>query len=122
MTIVDKLRTIALKLQWAKPLAFALAAASLALVAYIILGNTGIAANDQYLFPSVILLLWSLSLGGFTQTFVHVPEPPNKEQGFFKRLGLGFKRLYYYFLALAFFGLSIAVIFASLRAFRIWGG
>lgn len=122
MTIIDRLRGLALKMQWAKPFAFITGLTALSLVIYIIFEDTGIAADDRYLYPSVLLLLWSLSLGSFVQTFVHVPESPTKAVGFFKRIGRRLQRFYYYILAVTLIGLTLGLIYVSMRAMRIWAG
>lgn len=120
MTVIDKMRSIALKMQWFKPIALVLIVVSIGLFGYIIFADSGIAKDDQYLYPSVLLLMWSLSTGAFVHTFANVPEPASKELGFFKRVGIGFKRFYYYIVGLATVGLTAALLFASFRAIRLF--
>lgn len=120
--MIDKLRTAVLKVQWLKPIFVVIAVASIAMFAYVIFGQSGMAKDDYYLLPSVVMLLWSLVACALLFTFVHVPEKPDKSIGFFRRIGIRCKRGYYYILAILSLGTTLAMLLVSFRVVRIWLG
>ena len=80
---------------------------SLCMVGYILIGKSGVAENDYYLIPSILTALWSFSIYWWLYTFPNVPDTADKSLGFFKRFA---------------FGISLVIIFFTLRALRVWSG
>ncbi len=117
--MIDKMRFVAQKMQWVKPIAIVAAFCAVGLIGYIVSADSGIATDDRYLYPSVLLLLWSFSVLGFIRTFVHVPDASDGSLGFFRRIGRALVRFYYYLLSFVMLGLTIGVVFASIRALRL---
>jgi hypothetical protein len=120
MKIIDSFRLVVLKIQWLKPIALVFVVASLGLFGYIIFGSSGIAKDDYYLIPSVLVLGWSMSLCSILYTFPFVPESPGKDAGFFKRMVIRIKRFYYFLLAMVAVGITGALLIFSIRALRVW--
>ncbi|MCJ8270774.1 MAG: hypothetical protein MJK04_15390 [Psychrosphaera sp.] len=120
--MIDKIRTIVLKVQWLKPVMVVLAVAALGLFGYIIFGQTGVAKNDYYLLPSVVALIWSLVACAFLFTFPFVPDKPDKSIGFFRRCGIRIKRGYYHILSVLCLFASLALVVVTSRAVGVWLG
>lgn len=120
--MLDKLKKIAIKLQWLKPITLLMMLISFAMTGYVLLAQSGIAENDYYLIPSILSVLWSFSVYWCLYTFPNVPEKADKSLGFFKRFVIGCKRFSYYIVTLFASGLSLVIILFTVRALRVWSG
>jgi len=118
--MVDRLRAIALKTQWLKPFTNTLVLASFFLFIYVIFGETSIAADDLYLIPSLLILIWSLLCCSFLYTFPYVPIKSTKADGLIKQIKTQIIRGYYYLLMLIAVLASLAVLLVSIRIISIW--
>ena len=120
MKLIDKAKLVAIKLQWLKPIAMLLVILSVGMFGYVIFGKSGMAADDQYLLPSVMVLIWAILLCAFLFTFKHVPGPIESEQGFFTRLKIRLQRFYYFVLLLLCLATTLAIVMMSFRALNVW--
>ncbi|WDE01261.1 hypothetical protein [Thalassomonas actiniarum] len=118
--MIDKLRLLALKVQWFKGVALVIGLASLALIAYILIGNTGTSQYDYLHIPSVIALLWSALIYWLLYTFPGVPDKAPGELGFFKRLAINFKRFLYSVLAIVAFATTAGILVLTIRGLSVW--
>jgi len=120
--MLDKFKYLATKLQWLKPILALIMLCSLCMVGYVLIGKSGVAENDYYLIPSILTTLWSFSIYWWLYTFPNVPDKADKSLGFFKRFAIGCKRFSYYVISFFAFGISLVIIFFTLRALRVWSG
>ena len=74
--MLDKLKQIAITLRWFKSIALLLMLTSLVIVGYVLIGKSGIAADDFYLIPSILTALWSFSVFWSLHTFPSIPVNP----------------------------------------------
>lgn len=118
--MIDKLRLLALKVQWFKSVALVIGLASVILIAYILIGNADSSQYDYLHIPSVIALLWSGLIYWLLYTFPGVPDKASKEIGFFKRFVINFKRFLYFVLAIVAFATSAGILVLTIRGLNVW--
>ncbi|MGB0833851.1 MAG: hypothetical protein ACPG8A_03440 [Psychrobium sp.] len=119
--MLDRFKQIAITLRWFKPIALLLMLSSLVIVGYVLIGKSGIAADDYYLIPSILTALWSFSVFWSLHIFPSIPAKPNKSLGFFKRVFTRLKRFAYYIITIIAIGLSLTIVVFTIRALRVWG-
>lgn len=95
---------------------------SIIMVGYVLIGKSGIAADDYYLIPSILTALWSFSVFWSLHTFPSIPDKPDKSLGFFKRVFIRIKRFIYYVITSIAIGLSLTIVVFTIRALRVWSG
>lgn len=120
--MLDKLKQTAITLRWFKPIALLLMLTSIIMVGYVLIGKSGIAADDYYLIPSILTALWSFSVFWSLHTFPSIPPKPDKSLGFFKRVFIRIKRFAYYVITIIAIGLSLTIVVFTIRALRVWSG
>ena len=98
MTWIDRVNRVVTKIQWFKPVAILLALGFAGLAGFIILNDTGIAANDDYLLPSLVGLAWSILVYGVLTGFVVIPPKPDKSLSWWQRTKIRMIRGYYWLL------------------------
>lgn len=118
--MLDKLKQTAITLRWFKPIALLLMLTSLVMVGYILIGKSGIAADDYYLIPSILTALWSFSIFWSLHTFPSIPAKPDKSIGLFTHVFIHLKRFSYYVIAIIAVGLSLTIVVFTIRALRVW--
>lgn len=120
--MLDKLKQTAITLRWFKPIALLLMVSSLIVVGYVLIGKSGIAADDYYLIPSILTALWSFSVFWTLHTFPSIPAKPDESLGFFKRVFTRIKRFAYYAITIMAIALSLTIVVFTIRALRVWSG
>ncbi|WDE13954.1 hypothetical protein [Thalassomonas haliotis] len=118
--MIDKLRLLALKVQWFKGVALVIGLAALVLIAYILIADAGSNRYDYLHIPSVITLLWSGVIYWLLYTFPGVPDKPGKETGFFKRFVVNGKRFLYFVLAIIAFATTAGILVVTVRGLSVW--
>ena len=118
--MIDGLSLIAVKIKWAKPLINTILLISLCIFVFIIFGSTSFAADDTYLIPSLMALIWSLLACSFLYTFPYVPCKSTKNDSFINRFKIKLLRGYYYLLAVISGLASFTVLLLSFRMITIW--
>lgn len=120
--MLDKLKLIAIKLRWLKPISLVIMLCSVIVMGYILFTQTNHAKNDYYLIPSILTALWSFSVYWCLYTFPNAPEKADKSLGIFKRFIVRCKRFSYYIVTLIAFALSLVILMFTARALRVWFG
>jgi energy-coupling factor transporter transmembrane protein EcfT len=82
--------------------------------------NSNLNADELFLIPSVIALLWAMSCYFFIVTFNSVPENPDKALKFTARLKQNTKRAWYWFIGLVFILTTLAAASVTYRILSIW--
>lgn len=90
----------------------------LAAAAIVVLADSP--AQDRYLMPSVVGVLWSLSAYAFIATFQHVPSKISARDGWLTGAGRRLQRGWYWLLALVFLGTTGVALFVTVRLATIW--
>ena len=119
--MIDRLRSIARAAGGLAIPSLILAVACLAHAVFIVFTSSS-HEDDRYLFPSILVFMWALSVYGFIETFKYVPERLDDAAGFFRRMQRRLSRLWYWIVGLVFLGTSIAVVALTLRALSVWLG
>jgi len=118
--MIDKLRSLALKIQWLKPVTLVIGLAAITLIAYLLIAKAGSSQYDHLHIPSVIALLWAGVTYWLLYTFPGVPEKPGRELGFFKRLGINFKRGCFFVLAVLAIAITAGSLMITIRGLSVW--
>lgn len=119
--MIDFLASISRKLYWAKTAILILGICLTSLFTFVVV-RTDLFDSDIYLIPSMLGSIWAWLFLFLISSFVKVPGTPSKEIGFFKRLKVKFKRVFYWLLCIVFAILSITVVVMSFRLIMIWQG
>jgi hypothetical protein len=86
----------------------------------IIIFNSKSHAEDFFLIPSLIALLWSMSTYFFIITFCSVPHKPTPSLTFFAKLKQNISRGWYWSIGLVFIVTTVAAIAITFRMLFIW--
>lgn len=117
--LIDRLSKWAGRVQWLFPFAVLIAVACAIAAGVIILSSTH-HADDRYLLPALVGLLWSLNACAFIVGFRTVPGPAEGSDGGVLRIRHGMRRARYRLLALAFVGTTVAVIVITFKLLSLW--
>lgn len=117
--MIDSLRLFSKKFTWLKPLLLLITAASICIFVYVIFFVSG-SAQDIYLVPSIVSLLWVLMCWLILAVFPEVPAQLDKRQGFILRLKNGMMRCAYYLFSLIFVVLTLLILILTLKIFAVW--
>jgi len=117
--MIDKLGKLSKSIQFLRLPAIGISLLCLISAIYIVLTSRSM-EEDIYFVPSLIGLIWSISALSFLLTFHSVPEKADSSFSFFRRIGRGIRRGWYWFLGFAFIAISIAAIITSYRIISIW--
>ena len=82
--------------------------------------NSSFRGDNSFLVPSIVGMLWSLSVYALLSTFYHVPRAPNDNDRLLLRITLWIKRLWYWLLGILFVGTTAASVIVSFRLMKIW--
>ena len=77
-------------------------------------------AEDLYLIPSAVGVLWSLATYSFLVNFRSVPEKADPSWKFFQRFKRNIARSGYWLMGIFFIGTTIGVLTMSYRMIAIW--
>lgn len=119
--MIDRLRTLSLKIFWLKPISYVVAFGACWLFGYVVLYEPG-ASKDVYLIPSVVAFLWSvicisISIVSF---FPYVPAKSEKGLVFFRRIKVQLVRFFYHLVLWVFIALSLTIAWLSFRLINVW--
>ncbi|MEJ2693326.1 MAG: hypothetical protein P8166_09785 [Candidatus Thiodiazotropha sp.] len=119
MPMIDKLQSIAGRLQFLRLPAVALGLVSLAAMIFTIVSSKS-HEEDYYLIPSIVGLLWSMASYSFLVNFSSVPEKGDSSWKLFARLKRRAVRTGYWLLAALFILTTLSALFISYRMITIW--
>jgi hypothetical protein len=119
MPMIDKLQSIAGRLQFLRLPAVALGLVSLAAMIFTIVSSKS-HEEDYYLIPSIVGLLWSMASYSFLVNFSSVPEKGDSSWKLFARLKRRAVRAGYWLLAALFLLTTLSALFISYRMITIW--
>jgi hypothetical protein len=77
-------------------------------------------ADDFYLIPSAVGVLWSVTSYSFLINFISVPKRADPSWRFFRRLKRHVARTGYWLLGVVFIATTAGALFASYRMVNIW--
>lgn len=117
--MIDRLRRIALAVQYLRLPSIILGGVCLISVIVLLLTSQS-RAEDRWLMPSLVGLLWALSVFSFIETFRGVPAMPDASQGIYDRLVLRLKRAGYWIMGAVFLAAMIVAIAFTTRLLSIW--
>ena len=117
--MIDSLRKLSKKAVWLKPVLLIASFAAFIVFGFVVLFTSG-ADKDIYIIPSIVCLLWSLSLWLLLSIFPHVPQRADRKDKFYRRFKIGAVRAAYHMVALVFLLISIFTIFLSLKLGNVW--
>ncbi len=117
--MIDLFSKIATALQPFRLPVIVLGVISLAVLITTIFGSKS-HAEDYFLIPSAVGLLWSFGSYGFIVNFTSVPQSADPSWSFFKRLKRHMIRTGYRLLGVVFIVLTAGIIFTSYRMVSIW--
>ena len=119
--MIENISVLSRKLYWFKPFTYLIGVGFLCLFIYTLLVSDS-SAQDVYLIPSIVGILWCLIFNILITLFRVVPSKPDAKAKLFVKLKARLDRGIYYLFALIFIVLSIAVLVMSFRLFGIWRG
>ena len=117
--MLESFQKFALFLRPVKPLAFA----GLFLFAVMFVWNTTLAADgsgERWVIPSIVGVLWALSVYSFIGSFQHVPVKADSRASLPAKLKAVLRRAPYWVLACLALISSAAVLILSYRLFSVW--
>lgn len=117
--MLDKLRVVAIKLRWLRPILLLLGLLALAVFIYVLL-LSGSASQDSLLVPSILTILWSGICYWFITAFTRLPARPSARQTWFRRIKAHFARGFYLLLMLGASCLTLVMVFISIRGINLW--
>lgn len=97
-----------------------IAVVALAAVFALSVFEVGAFAGDAYLIPSLVGVLWLLSLYSFIVCFRSLPAGADAGAGWLTRLGRTLLRGVYWLVALVLLGVTASVLWLSLRFFKVY--
>jgi len=118
--VLDSLKTLAIRLRPLRHLAVLLAVACLAVLAYIVLAGSASGAENRFLVPAIVGLVWGLSAYGFVDTFQTAPPRAAADDGWFARTGRALVRAWFWLLAAAFLVSTLAALFLTFKLGSVW--
>jgi hypothetical protein len=77
-------------------------------------------AEDLFLIPSIIALLWAMSTYFFIITFCSIPQKPDQSLPFVSRIKTKAYRLWYWLIGVIFLTTTIAAVAITYRMISIW--
>ena len=95
-SVIDSLASISRKLYWAKSAIFIVGVVLTSFFAFILI-RSDLFESDIYLIPSILGSVWAWLFLFLVTSFTNVPNVPDTELGFFKRLKIRLKRFLFYF-------------------------
>jgi uncharacterized membrane protein YkvI len=117
--MIDKLQKISQTIQFLRLPAIAAGLFCLATTVVIILGSNS-TAEDRFLIPSIVGVLWAMSTYTFIVTFRSVPEKASSNLSVFGKLRCHLHRGWYWVLSMAFLGTTVAAIYVTNSMISIW--
>ena len=115
--MIDKLRDIAVTLQFLRYPLIAFGLLCLSFAAYIVLESTGM---ERYLIPNCVGLLWAMSAYFFIETFRSAPDKADETLTFFGRLKRRLHRAWYWIIAMVFLSATLAALYVTNKMISIW--
>lgn len=117
LEILEKLSS---KLQPFRKLTYIVAALLVAIiVTQVLQASLPTQSTNPYAMLSFVGLIWLLLFNILLSLFHNIPRDDEGSKGIFIRAKIKVQRSLYHFLALLFIGLTLVIIFLSLRMFRI---
>ena len=117
--MIERLQGIARRLRLLRAPLLVLGLLSLALLLYTLLTSAS-RAEDRWLMPSLIALVWAMSTFGFIGLFQHVPPLVAARQTWAARLAHRAHRAVYMLLALVYLLTTLAALYLSQKALSVW--
>ncbi len=119
--MLELLEKLSIKLQPFRKLIYLLVAILIVIIVIQLLQTPSphYQSNNSYAILSFITCIWLLLFNILISTFNNIPSLTNKSLGVVTRLKVKLWRFYYHFLALLFIGLTLVIVFLSIRLLRI---
>ncbi len=117
--MIDLFSKIATALQFLRLPIIVLGVTCLAVMITAIFGSKS-HADDYYLIPSAVGLLWSIGTYSFIINFNSVPQCADPSWGVFRRMKRHIVRAGYLLLGIVFVVLTTGIVFVSFRIVSIW--
>jgi len=118
--MIDALQRFAERLAFVRPVFLILGIAGLLAAAWEGLGS-GFGAED-YLIPSLVLILWSIVGFASIGLFRDVPPPEPNGEGVITRLKHRLSRAFFWLLALVFIALTLTGLYMTYKLISIYTG
>lgn len=113
--MLDQLHFLATRMRWLQPLAVATGLLSLALAGYVMLAATDM--TEALLIPAILGFCWSLVVYSLVGLFSAVPPRVDEQAGFLRRTGARFQRLFKSLLAVSFLGLTLTMVWLTVKLY-----
>jgi hypothetical protein len=117
--MIDFFNKIAASLQFLRIPVIVVGLISLVTMTAIIIGSNS-HADDYFLIPSAVGVLWSITSYSFLINFISVPRRADPDWRFFRRLKRHMRRAGYWLLGVVFIATTAGALFASYRMVNIW--
>ncbi|WP_088328403.1 hypothetical protein [Lacimicrobium sp. SS2-24] len=118
--MLSNLKQFSVRFYWLRSVTLVVGSLSSALFLYGLFCSACLLGADQLLIPAGVAALWAGVGYWFVTAFANVPDKPDKQMGFFKKVSIRFQRGIYLLFAILGCFLSLAVVFFTLRGLRIW--
>lgn len=116
LEILEKLST---KLQPFRKLTYIVAALLVAVIVNQVQTSLPTQSTNPNAMLSFVGLIWLLRFNILLSLFHNIPRDDEGSKGIFTRAKIKVQRSLYHFLALLFIGLTLVIVFLSIRMFRI---
>ena len=117
--MLDLLAKLATKLQPFRKLSYLLAVILVGIIFSQLQQTTSQQPTSPYALLSFIACIWLLLFNILLSLFDNIPKINTDSPGIFIRIKLKVQRILYHFLALLFIGLTLVIVFLSLRMLRV---
>ena len=117
--MLDLLAKLATKLQPFRKLSYLLAVILVGIIFSQLQQTTSQQPTSPYALLSFIACIWLLLFNILLSLFDNIPKINTDSPGIFIRIKLKVQRILYHFLALLFIGLTLVIVFLSLRVLRV---
>lgn len=117
--MLELLAKLATKLQPFRKLSYLLAVILVGIIFSQLQQTTSQQPTSPYALLSFIACIWLLLFNILLSLFDNIPKINTDSPGIFIRIKLKVQRILYHFLALLFIGLTLVIVFLSLRVLRV---
>ena len=123
MLLIDRLSHISHRLVFLKPFSIALSLGCLGFIFYsFIFTFTSMDVNSTHHSLALFVFIWSLLFNLFLSVFIHIPidSVVHHKLSLFKRIKRSILVFLYFIFSLFFIGITVIILFLSLRMVRVW--
>ena len=117
--MLELLAKLATKLQPFRKLSYLLAVILVGIIFSQLQQTTSQQPTSPYALLSFIACIWILLFNILLSLFDNIPSGSSNSHGLFVRFKIKVQRRFYHFLALLFIGLTLVIVFLSLRMLRV---